>query len=189
MWAEQEDGHPRVRHSFYEKPITSPLVFHGRGACATRQKIVTLAEEIKRRMLNMDPLHSKEERIEIILKFSQKMVDSMYVPETRREILTSGITRYYRLVLQELAGKRSLYMSTEELKGGRERKSLMAKTWYKTQRGGCRVSQEKNFPEARVLLVSPDGKQKPRPGSKQSKMKPGPTDEETRETERMVRVV
>ena len=154
--AEQEDGHPRVRHSFYEKPITSPLVFH---AYATRQKIVPLAEEIKRRMLNMDPLHSKEERIEIILKFSQKMVDSMYVPETRREILTSGITRYYRLVLQELAGKRSLYMSTEELKGGRERKSLMVKTWYKTQRGGCRVSQEKIFPEARVLLVSPDGKQ------------------------------
>merc|ERR1712240_778483 len=34
-----------VWHCYYEKPSTCPLVFHGSGAVATRQKIVTLAEE------------------------------------------------------------------------------------------------------------------------------------------------
>ena len=140
VWLDRKEGHPRIRHSFFEKPITSPLVFHGRGACASRQKIVTLSEEIKRRMLNMDPVHTKEERLQIILKFSQKMVDSGYVSDTRKEILISGITRYYRLVLQDIAGKRNLYRSTEELKAGREKKSLLVRTWFKTQRGGTSLS-------------------------------------------------
>ena len=43
----------RIRHSYYEKPSTSPTVFHGRGATSTRSKIVTLAEEVKRRLANI----------------------------------------------------------------------------------------------------------------------------------------
>ena len=35
----------KVRHTFYEKKMTSPLVFHNRGACGTKQKIITLAAE------------------------------------------------------------------------------------------------------------------------------------------------
>ena len=164
VWLDREEGYPRVRHSFYEKPITSPLVFHGRGACASRQKIVTLAEEIKRRMLNMDTEHTKEERLTVIRKFIQKMVDSSYTTETRREILASGITRYYRLVLQDMAGKRNLYRTSEEMKGGRERKSLIVKTWFKTQRGGSRVSEDKDFPEARGLNLS-ETRKKPETGT------------------------
>ena len=90
MWAEQEDGHPRIRHSFYEKPITSPLVFHGRGACATRQKIVTLAEEIKRRILNMDPYHTKEERLKVLRELSQKMTDDGDINVRNHTLLSVG---------------------------------------------------------------------------------------------------
>ena len=75
----------------------------------------------------MDPYHSKEERLLMIREFRQKLIDSYYSKETRREILTSGITRYYRLILLELARRRSLYRSMEELKDGREKKSLKTK--------------------------------------------------------------
>ena len=45
VWLEEIEGRgPTIRHSYYEKETTSPLVFHGRGACSSRQKIVTLAE-------------------------------------------------------------------------------------------------------------------------------------------------
>ena len=54
VWVETDQGgNPTVRHTYYEKPSTSPLVFHGRGACSVRQKIVVMAEEGKRRLLNM----------------------------------------------------------------------------------------------------------------------------------------
>lgn len=41
-----------VRHGFYDKPTISPLVFHGRGATSIRHKIIILAEEVKRGLLN-----------------------------------------------------------------------------------------------------------------------------------------
>ena len=110
VWKEAgKEGGVSIRHSYYEKPSTSPLVFHGRGAVATRQKIITLAEEVRRRMMNADQDHSKEERLMILEKFSQKLIDSGYGQEVRQEILTSGLTRYYRIVLQDAEGNRKLY--------------------------------------------------------------------------------
>ena len=107
-----------IRHSFYEKPTSSPTVFHGRGAISIKSKIVTLSEEIKRRMANMDRLHSKEERISELKIFSQKMCDSAYGKENRQEIVKAGLKRYYRLLLTEKAGGRKLYRSSTEMKEG-----------------------------------------------------------------------
>ena len=135
-----------VRHGFYEKPSSSPTVFHGRGATSTKSKIITLAEEVKRRLLNMDRSHGKEERIQELKRFSQKMVDSAYGKDTRKEVITSGIKRYSRLVLQELAGVRKVYRSREEMKEGRRLKSLWNRTWYKSRRGGTKVSADLDHP-------------------------------------------
>ena len=76
-----------IRHGFYEKPTTSPLVFHGRGACSIKQKITIPSEEVKRRMLNLDTRHSEEERETVLKGFSQKLIDSSYTREVRKEIL------------------------------------------------------------------------------------------------------
>ena len=129
VWKEPgNQGGTVVRHSYYEKPSTCPLVFHGRGAVATRQKIVTLAEEARRRMMNMDRQSSREERLNVLRKFSQKLEDSGYSRDVRQEIMKSGLTRYYRLVLQEIAGGRKLYRSAEEMKDGRSLKLHRSKS-------------------------------------------------------------
>ena len=78
----------RIRHSYYEKPTTSPRVFHCNRAYPWRSKIITLAEETQRQMLNMDRAHSIEERAEVLNKFLQKMADSDYNAKARREIVT-----------------------------------------------------------------------------------------------------
>ena len=67
-----------MRYTYFEKPSTSPLVFHGREVCSTRQKIVILAEEVKRRLLNTDHSHPMEERLDILEGFSRKLIDSNY---------------------------------------------------------------------------------------------------------------
>ena len=96
VWLEKKEGGGRkVRHTFYQKPTTSPLVFHSRGACSIKQKIVILGEETKRRMLNQDRDHTLQERIQEIARFSQKLVDSEYTREVRKDILMAGIRRYY----------------------------------------------------------------------------------------------
>ena len=109
VWMEDREGSRVICHSYYEKPTTSPLVFHGRGACSTKQKITILSEEVKRRLYNQDKLHSIKERETELERFSKKMIDSSYTSEVRREILVSGIKRYYRMRLMEVSGVRSLY--------------------------------------------------------------------------------
>ena len=67
--------------------MTSPLVFHARSAYNWRAKIVTLSEEIKRRLMNADRDHKEEERAEILRHFLIKMATSGYGPPTRQEVL------------------------------------------------------------------------------------------------------
>ena len=79
VWKETGgEGEATIRHSFYEKLSTCPLVFHRSEAVATRHKIVTLSEEVRRRMMNMDLKTTREERLVVLLCFRQKLVDSGY---------------------------------------------------------------------------------------------------------------
>ena len=50
------------------------------------------------------------------------MLDSSYIREFMTDILASNVRHYYRLVLIDIAGKRSLYRSAEEMREGREMK-------------------------------------------------------------------
>ena len=47
-------------------------------------------------MRNTDRRHSTEEVLEILRKFSQKLVDSGYDRGTRQEIVQSAIRKHYR---------------------------------------------------------------------------------------------
>ena len=44
---EQKDGTQILMHSFYEKQMASPIVFHKRSAYNVKAKIVTLSEEVR----------------------------------------------------------------------------------------------------------------------------------------------
>ena len=146
VWTEEKGQGTTIRHSFYEKPLTSPLVFHNRGACPTKQKIIILAEETKRRLFNQDRAHQVDERLKDITVLIQKMANSGYGRDMRKEILVAGIKRYYRLVLQELAGGRSLYRPLDEMAPQRRMKALKTRLWFKPTRGGTKVSQMKDHP-------------------------------------------
>ena len=146
VWLDDQGDVKIIRHGFYEKPTTSPLVFHGRGACSTKQKITILSEEVKRRILNQDSRHSKEEREIVLRGFSQKLIDSGYTKEVRKEILASGVRRYYRLRLQDSNGVRNLYRTSEEMLQSRRKKSGLNGAWFRPRRGGKEVATEKNHP-------------------------------------------
>ena len=61
-------------------------------------RVVTLSEEVKRRLMNMDLLHTERERVEVLTTFLKKMAKSQYSPPTQKEVLMSGIRRYFRKV-------------------------------------------------------------------------------------------
>ena len=93
VWTDNngEDGVCQIRHTFFEKEISAPLVFHSRASHSWRMKIVVLSEEMRRRMRNMDSNHNQEEKLSIIKKFLQKMTDSGYDWKTREEVIKSAL--------------------------------------------------------------------------------------------------
>ena len=144
VWTEGSGTGTRIRHTYYEKQVTSPIVFHSRGACPTKQKVIVLAEEAKRRLYNQDRDHTVTDR----LKDLKDLIDSDYGKESRREIRKAGIKRFYRLILQEAAGGRSLYRSIEDILPQRKLKQLKIKTWFRPARGGNRIFINKDHPQA-----------------------------------------
>ena len=87
VWAEREGENMTIRHSFYEKPVTSPMVFHANGVYDWRCKLVTMSEELRRRLLHMDGKHSKKDTTNIVRKFFQKIEDSGYGKPAREEVI------------------------------------------------------------------------------------------------------
>ena len=100
-------------------------------------------------MANQDTLHEQEERLQELSRFSVKLASSGYTAQNRKEIIVSGLLRYYRIQLQEAAGVRKLYRSADEMRKARILKPLKQKAWYKTRRGGTKVSAAKDFPLGR----------------------------------------
>ena len=80
----------RLRHTYYEKEITTPLVFHSARAQSWRSKLVTLLEEMMRRLLNMDVYHFIEEKEKVLTHFLQKLADSGYTHPARVKIVKSA---------------------------------------------------------------------------------------------------
>ena len=99
----------------------------------------------------MDPLHNTEERKDVLARFSQKMIDSGYTKEVRKEIICSGIRRYYRLRLQNIAKTRNLYRNQEEMSNSRKAKWKKGRAWFKPQRRGEKVREENDVREKRRI--------------------------------------
>ena len=90
VWTEREGDWSKIRHSFYEKPTTLPMVFHAKGAFEWRSKIVTMSEELRRRLRNSDKRHTVPELVEIV----RKMSDSGYDPGARAEVLKPALRKF-----------------------------------------------------------------------------------------------
>ena len=105
-----------------------------------------MSEELRRRLLNMDQLHTSEERKHVVGDFLKKMADSGYAHSTRKETILSAVRKYYRQILEQETGGRSLYRSSNEMAETRKLKSLLNKTWFRSKRGGHNQTPKKDVP-------------------------------------------
>ena len=72
----------------------SSLVFHWEGAHPWKCKIVTLSEELRRRLLHIDSRHKLKDKIEILEYYIQKMCHSGYSHSTRMQVMKSTTKKY-----------------------------------------------------------------------------------------------
>ena len=81
LWVNEDN---KTIYSFYEKPMVSPMVLHRRSAMPEGIRRATLNQELIRRMVNTSELVKIEERVEIIDKYVQKMINSEYSVDEAR---------------------------------------------------------------------------------------------------------
>ena len=105
-----------------------------------------MAEELRRRIRNTDRGHKKEEVVTIPDKFIGKMANSGYSVSSRREVIRSGVVKYYRELLEWKTGGRRLYRTPDQMGQDRRFKGMEKMTWFRSKRGGKQVTVEKNNP-------------------------------------------
>ena len=68
---------------FYEKPMNSPYVIMAASAMPQKVKVVTMVQEVLRRLRNMSALVKKQEVKEELGKFCMKIKRSWYKEDVR----------------------------------------------------------------------------------------------------------
>lgn len=102
-WTEYSNGLKRniVKHKFYDKPVSRTMVIMNTFFQSHRLKMVTLSQEVNRRMRNTDQDVNIETRAYILKKFKVNMIKSGYKSGTVINIMNSGLEGYYIMVENE----------------------------------------------------------------------------------------
>ena len=124
----------------------SQLVFHAGGAHGWKSKSITLAEELRRWYLHMDSHYSIEDRKEVVMDILQKMTDSGYSHSSRLKVITSATRKYCRQLMEKDSHGQRLYRSAEDMATSRRLKEIANNSWFKSKRGGQRITQAKDIP-------------------------------------------
>ena len=141
----------RVLHGFYEKPTSSNLTVQRRTAMGEDAKIQVLSNDLVRRLKNNSEELGMGAKIEIVDRYTQKLLNSGYRGEQLRRIVINGIKGYENKVRRCREHGVKLHRTSTDSQGARVRKKLLAKTnWFKkrrkqedqdlnTRRSGCGV--------------------------------------------------
>ena len=117
---------------FYQKPVASNLCLEARSALPWKVKIMTLVNDIERRMRNCDRDLPMDRRAVHLTEAMAKMARSGYSEEVRAEVLVAGLKAYYRNIEREEQGAgRVNRPATEGADKRRAPQYLGSKTWYK----------------------------------------------------------
>ena len=117
-------------------------------------RMKTLSNDLTRRLLNTSESLGDDERIDVINKYSQKLVNSGYRVEQIRKVIINGIKGYERRLRESMRpGGRRLHRTAKESSGRRMRKKILDKTeWFRKkkttteQEKGCESNSKGQIP-------------------------------------------
>jgi hypothetical protein len=130
-----------LNHSFFQKSMRTPYVTMRRSAMGDQQKYSILANDLVRRLSNININRvSQEEIMRIIEDFIQMLVTSGYERNQAREIIVSGVRGWKNKRQRREDNGQDFYRSAASSLLSRYKKKLTARTsWYKnTNKNGKR---------------------------------------------------
>ena len=189
------EGKPysQIMYGYYKKTVTSNRVIHAESAYTWRNKTTSLIMEVFRRLRNCSGQMTIDEKTTILEKFLQKLKQSGYKYSTRKNILLSGVTYYFRKLRIELQGGPRMNKICERNGVAKRRIKLgVNQNWFKRRRGGIKGAIRKETDwritqkhDISTLENTEKRDRKPKPvynPAKQLTRKPRQTDDNTTRT-------
>ena len=133
IWQEKDQT---INHSYFQKPMKSPLVIMARSGMGTQQKIQILANELTRRLSNVNTRISEntKEKTRIIEQYTKELKNSEYPARTAKEIIKSGIRGYKTRLTRRTASGQEFYRAAHRTINTRVKKKLLSReNWYKQE--------------------------------------------------------
>ena len=162
MWLEEG----LIRHTYFEKKMKTPFLLMKRSAISQHQRCSILANELVRRLSNVDVDHiPHSEVILVVEQFIQQLKNSEYTCKEARTHVVDGIRGWRNKIERRRRENQEFYRLGKNTLHTRVRKKLMEKeTWYKTKN---------KKPEDRpVDWELPEGCKEERKGGKKRKREP-----------------
>ena len=122
----------RILYKFYEKPVASPVLLQAGSAMNDRTRRAILTQEGVRRLINTSLEYSKEVKDEILSTYMQKLHNSGYDQQFRKEILLSVKNAFNKIVTKHESGEKPIHRDREFKKEERRKeKNNKVKSWYR----------------------------------------------------------
>ena len=129
---------------FFEKTSASSKVLRASSAYTWRNKLVTMANEVFRRMRNSSRQLTLKTKLGLMTTFTDKMRNSGYSQGSVNGILESGLQHYYRKLVVDLQGGPKINRRNDTNEMETRRKKMTTKnTWFR-KRGGQSAKETKD---------------------------------------------
>ena len=139
MWLDEE----QIRHTYFEKKMKTPFLLMKRSAISQHQRCSILANELVRRLSNVDVDHiPHSEVILVVEQFIQQLKNSEYACKEARTHVVDGIRGWRNKIERRRRENQEFYRLGKNTLHTRVRKKLMEKeTWYKTKTRNQKIDQ------------------------------------------------
>ena len=137
-----EDG--KVTHTYFEKNMKTQKVVEKMSAMGKKQKYCILANEVTRRLYNIEKKEGFEKDVEEVLEnVTNQLKNSGWERRDAREIIVSGYKGWERRVERRLEESGGIYRSAANSLTSRARKKLTGKVeWFKNTKKRKREDDE-----------------------------------------------
>ena len=127
-----------INHTYFQKSMKTPFVVMERSAMSIKQKHNILANEMIRRMSNVNKEGTdSEEKCRVVEEFTQELKSSGWPRRDAREMVVNGLLGWMRKHQRREDNHQSFYRSAASTLSMRTRKKLTEKAdWYKGKSNG-----------------------------------------------------
>ena len=113
-----QEGDGSINHTYFQKPMKTPLVIMARSDMGTQQKVQILANELTKRLSNINETRTdKQEKIKVIEQYTRELKNSEFGIRTAQEIIKSGIRGHRIRIIRRTANGGLFYRPAHKTLG------------------------------------------------------------------------